>query len=248
MVLEFLNPIFDPLFDPLLHLPSFWIIAIITFFFTLLSSIIYKYTTDQDLMKRLKLEQKDLRKKMKDHRDDPGKMKEYQGEFSRKSLEQMKHSMKPMLFTTLPVLILFGWLGSHLAYASLMPNEPFSVDVVLREPANVSLSTDLEQVAVRAENLNYTWHLKGPSGKYILEFTVGEQQYEHTLIVTDEQRYVQPLKTFPSGVIESIHINNPELKPFSTISFFGWQPGWLGIYIIISIILNLGIRKVLNIH
>ncbi len=248
MVLEFLNPIFDPIFEPLLNLSPFWTIFVIAFFVTLLSSLIYKFTTDQDLMKRLKQEQKDIQKKMRDSKDHPEKMKEHQKEAFQKSMEYMKHSMKPMLFTTLPVLILIGWLGAHLAYFPLQPNEPFAVTVALREPVNISLSTDLEIVSTAGENLTQQWILKGPSGNYILEFSSGEHTVEHTVLITEEQQYVSPLALFPSGIISNILVENREMKPLGNLSFFGWQPGWLGIYILLSLVFNVGIRKLLNIH
>ena len=49
--------------------------------------------------------------------------------------------------------------------------------------------------------------------------------------------------------IKKIEIGYNKLKPLGQkFSLFGWQPGWLGIYIILSIISSMALRKVLNIY
>jgi len=50
----------NAMLSPLLKLPSFWVVLIISLIASFIASVIYKYTTDQKLMKRLKEEQKEL--------------------------------------------------------------------------------------------------------------------------------------------------------------------------------------------
>ena len=56
-MLEF---ILDPLFQPILRMKTFYAVAIISLGITILITFIYKWTTNQSLMKSLKAEMKKL--------------------------------------------------------------------------------------------------------------------------------------------------------------------------------------------
>src|SRR3989344_5974419 len=88
-----------------------WFIIVASFFIVLLITLIYKYTSNQGEMKRLREELNNLQKKSKEHRGNQEKMLELQKELAEKNLEYMRHSFKPMLFTFLPVIIIFYWLS-----------------------------------------------------------------------------------------------------------------------------------------
>ena len=77
-----------------------------------LITLIYKYTSNQKEMKRLKEELKALQGQMKENKGDAGKMMEVQKDLARKNLEYMSHSFKPMIFTFVPVILIFWWLGA----------------------------------------------------------------------------------------------------------------------------------------
>ncbi|MBS3111704.1 DUF106 domain-containing protein [Candidatus Woesearchaeota archaeon] len=110
MVLESLNVLLDKWFgsfvtqDPLLTLLG------ITFVMTLIVTLAYKYLTDQEKMKFLKNELKELQDKSKAAQGDAQKMKVHTSEMWKKNMEYMKHSFGVMLYTMIPFIILFGWL------------------------------------------------------------------------------------------------------------------------------------------
>ena len=85
-------------------------VIVITFVITLLITLVYKWMTNQTLMKEMKAEIKELQKKMKDNKENPDKMMAAQKELMSKNAQLMKHSMKPTLVTLLPLLLIFGWL------------------------------------------------------------------------------------------------------------------------------------------
>ena len=80
----------------------FLIIAILT-------TIIQKYATDQETLKELKKEQKLLQEEMKKYKDHPEKLMELQ----KKQLEfipkTMKLSMRAIVYTGVPFILLFRW-------------------------------------------------------------------------------------------------------------------------------------------
>ncbi len=81
------------------------LILIISLFMTLLQ----KYATDQKEIRRLKKEQKDLQKDMKEYKDHPEKLMEMQKSSFPLMIELMKHSMRPMIFTGVPLILFFRW-------------------------------------------------------------------------------------------------------------------------------------------
>ncbi len=88
-----------------------WGIVIVSFIITLLTTLVYKYFTDQEALKKIKEDNKKLQEEMKNHKDNPTKMAELQKEMLQKSLiEPMKHQVKPLIITFLPFLLIFGWL------------------------------------------------------------------------------------------------------------------------------------------
>lgn len=91
--------------------PAMFII-VASFFIALLITFIYKYTSNQMEMKRLREELKGLQGTMKEHKGNAEKMMEVQKDLAGKNLEYMKHSFKPMFYTFIPVIIIFWWLGS----------------------------------------------------------------------------------------------------------------------------------------
>ena len=46
----------SPVFDPLLNLPTLLAVVILSFLISLIITVVYKFTTDQNLMKGLKEE------------------------------------------------------------------------------------------------------------------------------------------------------------------------------------------------
>ena len=56
----------DPIFNPLLKMHPALAILLISFLITLLITLVYKYTTDQKKMKRIKAEMKENQKKLKE--------------------------------------------------------------------------------------------------------------------------------------------------------------------------------------
>lgn len=85
------------------------LIGIISLFMTLLQ----KYATDQNEIRRLKKEQKDFQKQMKELRDQPEKLMEIQKNAMPLTLELMKHSMRPMIYTGIPLILFFRWFWDY---------------------------------------------------------------------------------------------------------------------------------------
>jgi uncharacterized membrane protein (DUF106 family) len=254
--LEFLNPILDPILNPLLGMAPFWVIFIISVGISLIITIIYKLVTDQNLMKTLKTDMKKMQKEMKEMKSQPEKVASHQKILMKKNMEYMKHSMKPTLITMLPVLLLVGWLATHIAFAPILPGQTFNatLDFVPGMTGDVELTADGLQIMgdrlKSIENDQVTFELKGETeGVYILEFKHNNNYYEKKVRITTDQLYEQPTKTFKKSDIKAITLNNAVLRPFGDgFNLGGWFPGWLSTYILLSFISSILIRKLMRVY
>ena len=107
------NSFLDPVMGPVMDLPNPWNLLLISFILTAIITLLYKFLTDQKLMKELKAEMKGYQKEMKDFKDDPKKMMEVQKLAMEKNMKYMLQSLKPTLFTFIPIIFIFSWLRTY---------------------------------------------------------------------------------------------------------------------------------------
>ncbi len=240
----------------LLKMPPFLAILIISFVITLVTSLVYKFTTDQKKMKKLKDDMKEYQKKIKEFsKSDPQKAMSIQQEAMKQNMEYMKHSFKSTLYTFIPIIIIFGWLNIHMAYYPIMPNQPFNVTTYFTEGyapiVSISSIPELELISNATQSIingQATWLLKGTEGDYKLTIDYNNEKYDKPLIISSERKYEQPEKVITDSKLKKIVVGNEKILPFGSISFFGWKPNWLWAYIILSILMSLGIRKILKVY
>ena len=79
---------------------------VVSFFISAINSLLL----DKIKVKGMKDRQKEINKQIKENKHDQEKMMELQKELFSHSMENMKHSFKPMLITLIPVLIVFNWI------------------------------------------------------------------------------------------------------------------------------------------
>jgi len=97
--------------DPmLLGLPAWAVIFLLSIVLSLVVTLIYKYATDQAVMKDLKEQLKKYQEQMKAAKDDLNKLSEIQKKSMEVNMKYMKQSLKPMMITTVPFLLIFYWL------------------------------------------------------------------------------------------------------------------------------------------
>lgn len=88
-------------------------VMVLSLIITLLITIIYKYTSNQKEMKNIRDKQKQYQKEIKELRHDPKAMMEKQKQAMKLTGSYFKYSMKPMLYTFLPIILIFGWMRAQ---------------------------------------------------------------------------------------------------------------------------------------
>ncbi len=235
---------------PFLMLPPLAAVVIVAFIAALIINIAYKYMTDQKLMKQLKDDINKLQKEAKGAA--PEKAMSLQKKALEVNMEYFKHSLKPTIVTMIPVLLIFIWMSAHYSYASLKPGTEFTTTVITEQGANGEIEL-LQQEGIeiigesrkKIENSNATFALKGKEGEYLLEYAFEDKKYSKEAIIAKEQRYAEQAEKISGDSIREIRINYMKNE---MLDLFGWKIGWLGTYIIFSIIFSLAIRKAMNLY
>jgi len=243
------NNLLNPVLGPLLKLPSLLAIVLLSFLISLIITLIQKYATDQNRMKQIKEEMKSFQNRMKEEKDPNEKIK-LQKESMKLPMEQMKHSMKSMMYTFIPIILIFGWMSSHLAYDPILPGQDFTTTVVFEKGSSgeIELSVpeglNIEDDAVKeVKGGEVKWVLNGDVGEYLLEYKFNNNKYTHEVLISDENEYKTPINNIKDGGISLVQI---DYKKKIVLPLLGW--GWLGSYIIFSIIFSMLLRKLMKVY
>lgn len=258
-----LNEILNPILNPLLKLGAFWTILIVSLVVSVVTVIIYRYATDQERLRKVKADMKRYQKKAMAARDDPQKAMKLQKEIMKLNGEYMRSSFKSTLYTFLPIILFFGWLGANLAFMPLLPGEPFAVTATFKEgvagqatlqlPRALSINDTLTK-NVTAEQLLVWSDISGPAGTYdaSISHSGGEEQF--FTIFIDEESYMNPLNELrkDSEVFNAITVGNEKLLIFDGVFLFKDIPwvktfGWFGAYFLFSIVFSTALRKILKV-
>jgi len=239
-------------FSPLMKLPPLWVIIILSLILSIVVTYVYKWMTNQILMKSMKDEMKKHQEDMKKEKDNHSKVLEIQKKAMDVNMKYMLHSMKPTLITFIPLILIFGWMTNHLAYEPIKPGMEFTTTVVFNENASGKVTLNVpEQIQLISKDTQNilnglaTWSLKGEKGEYLLEYSYQDQKFSKELLITDDYNYKKTFDIINKDGVKEVRIDNKPLKP---LNLFGWQIGWLGTYIIFSLIFSIGLRKLLKIY
>ena len=247
----------DPIMSPFLALPPFWSIFILSLLISLVITIIYKYMTNQPLMKSLKEEMKKYQAQMKKEKDSPEKMLAIQKKAMDANMKYMMESFKPTLVTFIPIIIVFGWMSANFAAEPLTPGSEFDITVILKNNVYGTIelivpeknnSISLTDPATALRQINQTsimYHVKAyDAGKWnIITKVNNKTEYPAEVIISQSNVGKEKFTSFTGKEIKSIQVGYPKKQ---VLNIFGFELGWLGTYIILSILFSLGLRRLMN--
>ncbi|MFH1063457.1 MAG: EMC3/TMCO1 family protein [Candidatus Woesearchaeota archaeon] len=255
-----LSSLLNPIFSPILGLPPLVSIVIISLLVSFLITIVYKFMTDQTMMKDLKTRQKEFQKKMKEHRQEPDKLMKIQKQAMEVNMKYMTQSFKPTLITFIPIILIFGWLNANIAFEPIHPGQEFLTTVMMKEGYTGDITMNVpDGITIMGQRSKEIidgvaqFTLKGDEGDYLLVFNHEGRSYDKELSITDSQRYAPVQKTFKDSPVQSISLGNNKLI---ALNFVGKEEGgitsgrlgWLGTYILFSLVFSLVLRKALKIY
>lgn len=244
----------DLLLSPLIELPAWLGILIASLIISIVMVLVYKWMTDQVVMKNLKDEQKKFQQEMRKNMKDPKKVQQLQKKAMKSSKEYMMHSFKPTLVTFIPIIIIFAWLNTFYTFVPLAPNAEVTIDIFYKNiNGNVELigPADLEIASENPQQMSdkNTFIVKaGQEGIHELSLKFNEKDERFQLNVGGHLKLKEATTSFKDTQLQKVVINYEKLKPFGEdFNIFGWHPGWLGTYIIFSLIFSILLRKLLKV-
>src|SRR3989344_5491680 len=213
-------------------LPPLFAIFLLSFFISLLITIVYKFTTNQKFMKMLHHDMKSLREE---------------------TMQQIMHSMKSTFITIIPIFIIFGWMNSNLAFIQATPGEEFTASMTFNygTTGTASIQSDtleiIDNTTQEISDGKASWKINGGEGKHEILYTFGNETYKREVILTKEWKYADPYlekkrsllgvinlgdknPIKPESKIRMVAVDLKPLHPFGGFELFGWQPGWLATY------------------
>lgn len=243
----------DPVMRPLLNLHPLLAVGIVSLLVSVIITFVYKFTTNQDLMKQLKAEMKEFQKEMKELREHPEEMMKVQKKSMQTNMKYMMQSFKSTIFTILPIILIFGWMNVNFAFEPIHPGEQFQTtltftkgsfgDISVSAPYGIEVVGDKMQEIV---NGKATFTFKGEEGKYIeanaLKFEYDGGPVFRDVVITNGHEYTEKIKK-GVGSLKTVEIN---YRKKIILPIIKW--GWLGTYIIFSIVFSMTLRKWLKVY
>lgn len=226
---------------------SLFIISLIT---VTLSTISYKYFSDQVKIKAIKDDIERLNKEMKEHKSNLDKQTELSAKIIKLNFEMMNLILKPSLYTMIPMMLVFIWLSAVFSQNPILPSSSFRVDIL---PSAVSdQSIDVYENIVKTsfnkfELINRTQNLDNVILYYKAPSFLGN--YEYSLEGNDK---LITVSNHPIYFDRSTKLKNYEVRIVTDkliiLNLFGWKLGYLGSYLIFAIFINAIVRKLLNVY
>ena len=246
-----MSSILDPVFVPLMRISPLFAVAVLSLLITIIMTLIYKYMTNQKKMKEMKDKLDSFQKEIKTAGKDQKRLMQINEEMMKINGEYMKQSLKPMIVSWIPVLLIFGWMSANLAFYPIAPMENFNVTMKF-DPGvsgNVTIGSfpalNIQGEATKAiENSMIYWTMSGNEGNYDLSFQFQDKSYDKKVRISSGTGYETPV-TKLKGNLTSIELSN---RPIKVIQIGNFSMGWFWAYFILALVFNSLLRKLMHVY
>jgi uncharacterized membrane protein (DUF106 family) len=261
-----LNQLFEILFLPFLNTGAWIPMIIISLLTGILMLVIFKYTSNQEGIRRTKNRIKAHLLEMRLYKDSFVTSLSAQGNILKANLRYMSHSLKPLLVMILPVILILIQLNFWFGYAPLQTEEstllkiklsdgydPMEVDVKLELPAQLEMQTPALRIV---EENEIDWRIASlEPGIHEAVITVGPQRLAKKIYAGDKAfMRISPLRPEPGFLqallypvekplpkdqpVRSIEVHHPA----QGLKLFGMNIHWLIAFFALSIIFGFSLK------
>ena len=253
---------------PLMRLPGWLSCAVLAGMTGLLILVIYKYTSNQKAILRIRNRIKANLLATRLYKDSLQVTLVAQWTLLKAGVALLVHSLIPLSIMLLPMTMILAQLQSWYGYEPLAPGEEAVVTIQLNSDEFLS-SVEIDSISgahivtgpVRIQSLDQVaWTIRADrAGRHKITFTVNEDKFEKSLTV-DKSQYTQVSPHRPGPKITDVLLY-PVEKPFKTDSTVQsvtinypqrtWQAGitnsWLVDFFIMSCVLALLLKRVVRV-
>ena len=232
---------------------EFFIILAASIILSFIVTLIYKYTTDQKEMKRIKDQMKEFQKEMREHKNDQKKMMEINSEMMKINTTYMSKSMRSSFFTIVPAMGIFYLLMGMVAFLPIMPASTFTMTATLNSGYNASsLHITMPQgftlLNTTVKRQTVTFEIKAPNttGNYTLNMKYANDTFPVSVAVSPTHREKATSK-FSHGALRNAKINYNQ-RSIVQLPFWPHRLNWLWTYLIMAVIFGSLTRRILKVH
>lgn len=259
-----LRPLFDALLAPFRSLPPIVGLLAVSLVAAIGMLLVFKRTSNQASLEAVKSQIHACLFEIRLFRDDLPAILRAQGEILRHNARYIALSAVPMLWMTLPLVLVIAQLEFHYGYRGLRPGEDFIVKARFKEspaarpvarleaPPGVEVETPTLWIPAERE---LAWRLRAREwGDYELKIRLGDQEYTKTAQVSSQVRRRSPERLAPGLWNELIYPAEPPLPKESpldsialgyredSVSVFGWDLNWLVVFVLASVAFAFALR------
>lgn len=269
---QLFGKIFDLLFIPFQSMNPWVGMVIVSFLTGLLMLAIFRYTSNQAGIKKIKNKIKAHLLELRLYKDSLSLSMKAQGNILLANMKYITHSFKPLLIMIVPVVLILIQLNFWFGYESLKPGESTLLKVKLDEgynplQTNLVLEPDsdlvIETPPLRIEeNGELDWRVSSKaSGSHQIHITVGGQTISKTIdIATKPLSKLSPIKRkkrlldeifYPveAPITKDVPVKSIEvLYPSKSMNLFGWNIHWLIAYFILSIVFGFAFKGIFKVE
>ncbi len=262
-----INSIFDLFFSPFSSIDPIYGLCAVSFLTTVIMLPIFKYTSDQEAIRRTKSRIMGHLLEVRLFKDDIRTVLSAQKNMLKYNMIYLKHMMKPLMFVMLPVVVIIIQTGLRYEYRPLHPGETAIVKVKLDNPGNLAgggsgVLTAPEGLKIETPPLRVNggeeiyWRIRAEKdGDYDLKFRTIDKEVSKRVVVGEKLTRISP-EVLKGGLVNSfLYPGEPSLSgdsgmeyfeiayPYGTVALFGWKIHWLVLFFILSLVFGFLLLK-----
>ncbi len=269
---QFFGKIFDLLFIPLQSLNPWVGMVIVSFLTGILMLVIFRYTSNQAGIKKVKNKIKAHLLELRLYKDSLGLSMKAQGNILLANLKYITHSFKPLLVMIVPVILILVQMNFWFGYESLKPGEQTLLKVKLEEgynPLQTNLALEvgpdiiIETPPLRIEEYGeVNWRISSrKSGLHHINIIIAGKKISKTISTdTKPLSKLSPIKRrknfvdelfYPveAPIAKDIPVKSIEiLYPSKSMDLLGFNIHWLIAYFALSIIIGFSLKGIFKVE
>jgi uncharacterized membrane protein (DUF106 family) len=252
---------FDLLLGPLAPLPIILSLSIVSMATAIAVLLVARATSDQPALVAVKRQIYADLFEVRLFRDDLRAMLHAQADILRHNATYLRLSLVPMLWIALPFVLIVAQLESRFGYSGIPIGQPVAVTAQLKDAGQESPSAALETPSgVHVETpaiwlpalRQVVWLVAADrAGDYVLRVRIQGEAYDKALHASDGLTRRSAIRREAGFIDQALHPSEAPLPasapvasigvayPESQINLFGWQLGWMSVYLIESMIFAL---------
>ena len=237
-------------------------LAVVSLLTAVVLLLVFKRTSNQSRLSAVKRAIHAALFEIRLFNDDARAILRAQGNILRHNATYLRLSLVPMLWVIVPLVLVVAQLQFHYGYATVRPGDRLLLTVALRDGAGDAVSLDAPGLRLDTPPVwlpgarEVVWRVAPDKpGRYDLQITAGSASYSKQLQVDGGVVRRSPVRLEGSVLNQLLYPSEPPLPPDgpvraitlgypeADVSVLGWDLHWMVVYLALSLLFALVLRK-----